>query len=921
MQEMNLYALLPLTAFFANVILGFYVLYRNPKEQLNRLYSLFAFSWAIWALGDFLVFTANTSQAALYMSRLATFGASLAPAFVLHFFLVFTKNKFIARKRYYMPLYLPSLFFIYVNFATDLISVSAASSWWGYNIVRGILYIPFTFYITGYIIVGILSCWKFYSKSIFAKEKTHAKLLIIAVTVPLIGGIATQIIPIIFGYMMIPLTSTLTIFSTVVIAYAVIKYKLMAPLSFNIQRKLTATILLLIIIISMVTISVVGNSSRAIIEQQIYERLETTAQSRAHQVNTFLNAEKEAITQLSKSVVIERLLLAGKDEPDFIKKHNDVIRRLKDTPRVKEYAYDIFVLDENGTVVASSEEKDIGRNKSNKNYFLEGMENAFISDAYMAKDYNKNIIAFSAPVSDEKGTVLGVVVIRISMNELNKITTDRTGLGETGEIYIINKEGYMITPSRFINDTSLKQKVDTENAGNCFGDIEKYGTQEHGHDVALSQNYQGTPVLGVHAHIYEMNWCLLAEMSEEEALAPVARLTNTLLMVFAVFFALGIIFSGLLSRTITKPIIKLCRGAEEIERGNLDYKVGTEAGDEIGDLSRAFDRMTAKLKKSHEELEQKVCERTEDLNTKVDLVRKSRAAALNIMEDLEEEHTKILMSEETLKETVLALKKTQSEMHLMNMKLRNVNRKLVNADNMKAEFMSVASHELKTPITSILGFSELLQNDAVMNNLEQRKKFLGIIVEESKHISGLISDILDMTRIDTGTLKFVIEKLNLNDIVREVKEDMSVILRKKDISLKMKLEDVPEMEGDRKRLKQILINLINNAYKFTPEGGSITLHTSKEGSRICCAITDTGKGIPKKFLKLVFGRFFQIDGSGTRAAGGVGLGLAITKGIVEAHGGKIKVESKVGKGTTFYIYLPLKLKKNPEKMFGDAFKS
>jgi HAMP domain-containing protein len=206
--------------------------------------------------------------------------------------------------------------------------------------------------------------------------------------------------------------------------------------------------------------------------------------------------------------------------------------------------------------------------------------------------------------------------------ELFKITTDITGLGETGEIYLVNKDGYMITPSRFLslNDTFLKQKVETFHSGNELEELKYLGVAGYEHDVILCTNYLGTDVVRAHTHIYDTGWTLVAEISEEEAFAPVTELLHRMLLMLALFLILGTAVSAVLSGTITNPIVKLCRGTEEIEKGNLDYKVGTEARDEIGQLARAFDYMTANLKRSKEELEayskgleEKVKERTKEL--------------------------------------------------------------------------------------------------------------------------------------------------------------------------------------------------------------------------------------------------------------------------------------------------------------------
>jgi len=223
---MNLYALLPLTAFIANVIIGCYIIYKNPKDRLNRLYALVAFSVAIWGLGDFLVFTAVTPAAALYWEKLSTLGSVSVPVLLLHFFLVFTRSKFVSRKIFYL-LYIPSLLFGFLNFTTTLIPDSAELNYWGYGIAGGVLYEPFTSYIVVYIIAGLLFCYRFYSKAPSVREKSQAKLLMISIAIPLVGGVITEAVPIILGFKIIPLSSTLSAPTALIIAYAMIKYKLM----------------------------------------------------------------------------------------------------------------------------------------------------------------------------------------------------------------------------------------------------------------------------------------------------------------------------------------------------------------------------------------------------------------------------------------------------------------------------------------------------------------------------------------------------------------------------------------------------------------------------------------------------------------------------------------------------------------------
>ena len=412
----------------------------------------------------------------------------------------------------------------------------------------------------------------------------------------------------------------------------------------KIQTKVLVALVAVVSVTGAGTTIVSRNISKNMIEKEIGNRLENAARSRAQNIETFLEAQKEAVKQLSESIVIERVLIADMKDQDYFQKRDDVFRRLERTSRIGEYTYDIFVLDSDGIIVTSSDEEDIGKDKSDDLYFLGGKQNVFIKDAYVSAHKGRHTLAFSAPVFDEGNRkFVGVVVIRISTERLNEITVDRTGLGETGEIYLVNRDGYMITPSRFVNDAFLKRKVDTENARSCIGDGQLFGTQEHKSEVILCRNYLCSDVLGVHAYIPEMKWRVLAETSAKEAFAPVARLTHMMLSIFAALLIGGAVLSVVLSRTLTRAIVKLHHGTEEIERGNLDYKVGTQARDEIGQLSRSFDIMTARLKKSKEELEeysrgleQKVAERTAQLKEQFTRSEQQKMAMLNISQDLEE---------------------------------------------------------------------------------------------------------------------------------------------------------------------------------------------------------------------------------------------------------------------------------------------
>ena len=386
----------------------------------------------------------------------------------------------------------------------------------------------------------------------------------------------------------------------------------------KIQKKILIIMLSLIIVVGITCILISRNIATNTIKELITNNLINTTQSRAERIETFLDLEKEAVKQLSESVVFKELLLSTEEEESYPLKFNKVMQGLQNTAQVGEFTYDIFVLDTKGAILASSDEEDIGEDKSNDPYFLGGEEGVFIKDAYISSYKQEKTLAFSAPILDEDNKLLGVIVFRVSPEPLFKITTERTGLGETGEVYLVNKDGYMITPSRFIDEVFLKQKIDLRH-------IEAPSPTEFPdtllkEEVDLIKDYRGVEVLTVHDHILEMGWHLISEIATEEAFAPVTQLTQTLLLIFFFILFIGIFISSFVTNTITKPLRRLHGGTEEITKGNLDYKVGTPSSDEVGELSRAFDEMTANLKKSREELEdysrnleKKVEERTKDL--------------------------------------------------------------------------------------------------------------------------------------------------------------------------------------------------------------------------------------------------------------------------------------------------------------------
>jgi signal transduction histidine kinase len=227
---------------------------------------------------------------------------------------------------------------------------------------------------------------------------------------------------------------------------------------------------------------------------------------------------------------------------------------------------------------------------------------------------------------------------------------------------------------------------------------------------------------------------------------------------------------------------------------------------------------------------------------------------------------------------------------------------------MKSEFLSNVSHELKTPLVSIRGYSELLYDEKLGNLPQSHKKALEAIIRNTERLTRLIDSLLFLSVQQMGKPEIRMKPLplSIDEIITTSMADMKVQAEKKDITL---IKDTPAeliVIGDRDRLTEVLLNLIDNAIKFTPPGGKITVKARDEDDIIHITVIDTGIGIPENVISSLFQRFFQADASITRKYGGTGLGLYICKNIIDAHKGEIWVESKLGEGTTVHIRLPKK---------------
>lgn len=257
-----------------------------------------------------------------------------------------------------------------------------------------------------------------------------------------------------------------------------------------------------------------------------------------------------------------------------------------------------------------------------------------------------------------------------------------------------------------------------------------------------------------------------------------------------------------------------------------------------------------------------------------------------------------------LEERTSELERTNAQLEVTLDELRCMGR-------IKDEFLSVVSHELRTPLSSILGYGEFLEDELPGDLTGDQPAYVSRIMQAARQMGMLVDDLLDLTRIASGTMRLDLREVALPDLMMQAAAIAAPLIEPKRQSLHLEITGISTIVADPGRLLQVLLNLISNATKFSPEGSPIHLKAGGTAEGVAISVVDQGVGIEPSECEAIFERFYQCDRSLTRQAGGVGLGLSIVKHLVEMHHGKVQVESELGTGTTFRVLLPVAVPATP----------
>ncbi|MBO7739857.1 MAG: HAMP domain-containing protein [Oscillospiraceae bacterium] len=404
--------------------------------------------------------------------------------------------------------------------------------------------------------------------------------------------------------------------------------------------------------------------------------------------------------------------------------------------------------------------------------------------------------------------------------------------------------------------------------------------------------------------------------------------------------AISVLLSFLLSKTMIIPIQSLTRGANRVAEGDFSQKIEVHTRDEIGVLTESFNDMAQQLHDTVEAIEGERNKLSTVFLHMTDGIVAFNSDGVKIhynpaaeqllgvsLEDPDLDYSVIFGSIEA-KDTVLALKAPtviRAEREIKDKTLEMILAPFVGSESgqngilalihdvtqqrkseqMHREFVANVSHELRTPITNIRSYAETLEDVGEEMPQESREHFLQVILNESDRMVKIVQDLLMLSKFDAGDNDMRFENFDIATSTNNICEALRLNVEKRDMRLKL---EIPEERivccGDRARIEQVIVNIITNAIRYTPDGGEIAIRVGGSENHVWVSVKDTGIGIPKEQLPHIFDRFYRVDRARSRALGGSGLGLSIAREIVLKHGGDINIDSEPGKGTKVVIRLP-----------------
>lgn len=623
-----------------------------------------------------------------------------------------------------------------------------------------------------------------------------------------------------------------------------------------------ASILIFTIISSVLFLFITKNSNN----QLVINQLKSNIALKKTYINYILESKKKDLEAVSEDSILVKYT-ENYDSPGMEDIKEDTYKETYSNLKKGEYL-ELLIINNNGTVILSTNKNNIGKIKSNEDYYINGKTKSYIKLFYYNIDLLSIITTIATPIKNNKNETIGVLVGNLNQSEIQNIVSENSGQGMTEETILINKFNYVLTDLKKEKNAALKKTLFSEEVKDCLN-----GNSGINKDY---NDYNNDKVIASYAWIPDKEICIISKIDKSEVQSTIYNFLKLMILISCIAAIIMSILGFILTKKISSSIELLKNSALKIGKGELSTDINITSNDEIGELAKSFNKMTEdlknsrkKLEESNKELDNKVKIRTKEVSKKVEELNNTKTAILNMMEDM-----------------------------------AKANEELKDLDKTKSNFLNMISHELKTPLTAILAHLDVL-DDLKSNLTKDEMSSFEAVRRNTNNLKILISNILEISRIESGKFELTKTLQDLNSLIKSTTEDLKILSSQKGIDLNLELSKIPKIELDESRIREVMNNLLTNAIKFT-EKGKITIKTEEENDFIKVTVIDTGIGIPKDKINNLFHKFYQVDASLSRRYGGSGLGLSIAKQLIEAHNGKISVKSTEGKGTYFMFTLPIK---------------